>query len=63
MEREPNRTHIPSRCAVTKKEKKKERGEEKKAMFALLVFDNSYFVDSFWPKKKLFDAKGPFGDN
>ena len=32
-------------------------------MFALLVFDNSYFVDKFWPKKKLFDAKGPFGNN
>ena len=34
------------------KEKKKERGEEKKAMVALLVFIyNGYLEDSFWPKK------------
>ena len=35
--------------------KKKERGEDKKAMVALLVFImalyNGYFGDSFWPKK------------
>ena len=34
------------------KEKKKERGEEKKShVCTLSQFDNSYFVDSFWPKK------------
>ena len=26
-------------------------------MFALLVFDNSYFVDSFWPKKNCSTQK------
>ena len=31
---------------------------------ALLVLYNSYFEDSFWPeKKKLLDARGPFGDD
>ena len=39
------------------KEKKIERGEEKKAIVTLLVFI-IYFRD-----KKLFDAKGPTGDN
>ena len=47
--------------------KKKERGEgkereEKKSNDCTLSFHNSYFRDSFLPKK-LFDAKGPFGDN
>ena len=49
---------------------KKERGEDKKAMVALLVFimaraimalDNGYFGDSFWPKKTV--GQGPFGAN
>ena len=45
------------------KEKKKERGEgkeekKKKAMVALLVF-----IIATLEKKKLFDTKGPFGDN
>ena len=49
-----------------KKEKKKERGEGKgkneiKAMVALLVFIMSY--SGVFGRKKLFDAKGPFGDN
>ena len=49
------------------KEKKKERGEgkeekKKKSNGCTLRFYNSYFGDSFWPKK-LFDTKGPFGDN
>ena len=32
----------------------------KKAMVALLVFNNSHFRYSFWPKK-LLDAKRSFG--
>ena len=47
------------------KERKKERGEgkdqKKKSNGCTLSFYNSYFRESFWPKK-LFDAKGPFGD-
>ena len=39
------------------KEKKKERGEVKKAMVALLVFIIATL------EKKLFDAKGQFVDN
>ena len=49
------------------KEKKKEQGEgkeekRKKSNGCTLSFYNSFFGDSFWPKK-LFDTKGPFGDN
>ena len=39
------------------KEKKKERGEEKKAVVALLVFTIATL------EEKLLDAKGLFGDN
>ena len=42
------------------KEKKKERGEEKKAMGCTLSFYNGYLDDSFWPEK-LLDPNGPFG--
>ena len=50
------------------KEKKKEQGEgkeeieEKKSNCFTLSFYNSFFGDSFWPKK-LLDTKGLFGDN
>ena len=49
-----------------KEKKKKERGDQErgrreKAMVALLVFIMSYF--GVFGRKKLFDAKGPFGDN
>ena len=37
-------------------------GEEKKSNGCSLSFYDSYFGDSFWPKK-LSDAKGPSGDN
>ena len=33
------------------KDKKKERGEEKKSNGCALSFCNSYFGNSFWPKK------------
>ena len=33
------------------KEKKKERGDQQKAMVALLIFKMSYFGYTFWPKK------------
>ena len=52
------------------KEKKKERGEGKegegnKSNGCTLSFYNSYFgeVALVFGRKKLFDAKGPFGDN
>ena len=50
------------------KEKKKERarrrkgGEEKKAMVALLVFIIAT-LEIVFGRKKLLDAKGPFGDD
>ena len=48
------------------KEKKKERGEGKeektKNNFCTRSFYNGYSGDSIWPKK-VFDPKGPFGDN
>ena len=44
------------------KEKKKERGEEKKAMFALLVFIIATLTIVFG-RKKLLDPNGPFGGN
>ena len=45
------------------KEKKKERGEGKEGEEK--SFYNSYFgeVALVFGRKKLFDAKGPFGDN
>ena len=47
-------------------EKKKERGEgeeeKKKSNDCTVSFCNSYFGGTFCPKK-LFDTKGPFGDN
>ena len=47
-------------------EKKKERGEgeeeKKKSNDCTVSFYNSYFGGTFWPKK-LFDTKGPFGNN
>ena len=42
------------------KEKKKERGEEKKAMGALLVFIMATLTIVFG-RKKLLDPNGPFG--
>ena len=51
-----------------KEEKEKERakgrkgGEEKKSNGCTLSVYNSYFRVSFWPKKRMFEAKGPFGD-
>ena len=42
------------------KEKKKERGEEKKAMGALLVFIMATLEKGFG-RKKLLNANGPFG--
>jgi len=44
-----------------RKSEEKERRRRKKSNGCTLSFYNSYFGDSFWPKK-LFDAKGPFGD-
>ena len=44
------------------KEKKKERGEEKKAMVALLVFIMATLTIVFG-RKKLLDPNGPFGGN
>ena len=44
------------------KEKKKERGEEKKAMGALLVFIMATLTIVFG-RKKLLDPNGPFGGN
>ena len=40
--------------------RRKKGGEEKKAMAAPFFFHNGYFGD-FGRKKKLLDAKGPFG--
>ena len=47
------------------KEKKKERGEGNKSNGCTLSFYNSYFRELalVFGRKKLFDAKGPFGDN
>jgi len=45
-----------------RKEKKKELGEEKKAMVALLVFIMATLEIGF-SRKKLLDANGPFGGN
>ena len=42
------------------KKKKKERGEEKKAMVALLAFIMATLEIGFG-RKKLLDANGPFG--
>ena len=42
------------------KEKKKEQGEEKKAMVALLVFIMATLEKGFG-RKKLLNANGPFG--
>ena len=49
------------------KEKKKERGEgkeekKKKVMAVLLVFIIAT-LEMVFDRKKLFDARGPFGDN
>ena len=44
------------------KEKKKERGEEKKAMVTLLVIIIAT-LEIVFGRKKLLDAKGPFGDD
>ena len=50
------------------KERRKRKSEEKewrrreKSSGRTLSFYNNYFKDYFWPKK-LFDAKGPFGNN
>ena len=43
--------------------RRKRGGEEKKAVVALLVFIMATLELLFWPKKKLLDAKGPFGGN
>ena len=54
-----------SKIIVTKEKEKRKRksdgGDQQKAMVALLVFIMSYF--GVFGRKKLFDAKGPFGDN
>ena len=42
----------------TKSETKERRRREKKAMFVLLVL-----IMATFGRKKLLDAKGPFGDN
>ena len=44
------------------KDKKKERGEEKKTMVALLVFITATLEIAFWPKKTVGRITGPFGD-
>ena len=50
-----------------RKEKREREGRKeekrKKRNGCTLGFYNGYFEDSFCPKKKLFDAKGPFGGN
>ena len=58
---------ISSKITLTKRRKgekerarRKKGGEEKKAMAAPLIFIMAT-LDSFWPKKKLLDAKSPFG--
>ena len=45
-----------------RKSEEKERRRRKKSNGCTLSFYNSYFGDSFG-RKKLLDAKGPFGDN
>ena len=47
------------------KEKKKERGEEKKSNGCPLSFYNSYLETVFvvFSRQTLLDAKGPFGDD
>ena len=45
-----------------RKSEQKERGIREKSNGCTLSFYNSYSGDSFG-RKKLFDAKGPFGDN
>ena len=61
-----------SKIIVTKeKERRKRKSEEKerrrreKSNGCTLSFENSYFGDTLliFGRKKLFDAKGPFGDN
>ena len=44
------------------KEKEEERGEEKKAMVTLLVIIIAT-LEIVFGRKKLLDAKGPFGDD
>ena len=39
------------------KEKKKERGEEKKNNGCTISFYNSYFGDGFWPKENCWTQK------
>ena len=46
-----------------KESEKEERRRREKKEGCTLGFYNGYFEDSFCPKKKLFDAKGPFGGN
>ena len=45
------------------KEKKKERGEGKEEREKSNGCNQSFFIISTLEKKKLLDAKGPFGDN
>ena len=42
--------------------RRRKRGEEKKAIVALLVFIIAT-LEIVFGRKKLFDAKGPLGDN
>ena len=59
-----------SKITVTKEKERRKRkseeirkgGEEKKAMVALLVFIIAT-LEIVFGRKKLLDAKGPFGDN
>ena len=57
-----------STIIVTKEKERRKRkserkgGEEKKAMVALLVFIMAT-LEIVFGRQKLFDAKGPFGDN
>ena len=46
-----------------KKEREGRKEEKRKKQWLHSWFCNGYFEDSFCPKKKLFDAKGPFGGN
>ena len=57
---------ISSKITLTnKKERRKRKSEEenKKSNGFTLSFYDGYFGDSFWPEKKLLDARGPFDGN
>ena len=53
-----------SRKTKSEEKERKEGGEKKKAMVALLLFFSGWLLwRDIFGRKKLLDAKGPFGDD